>query len=259
VIPRLPAGWIVLLLALGYRVACGSVDETDVNALFDAGNQAYKEKNYQEAAEKFRSILETGIRNGQVEFNLGNAYFRLGQLGRSILHYERAHRLLPRHRDIVQNLKVARKQCEDQMEEEKRNAVVAFFSELSMRYTANEWATFASILLLAVGALITARTFCHGVSTRRRLRHLAVVAAIILVWSGSNAAVQVHRAAQREAIIVKPEVQVYAEPNPGHAQHLFLLHEGSKVRIQRSGGDWTLVQYAAGLRGWCEAAALVEI
>lgn len=250
---------LLLLLPILWEGTAGGT-ESSVEALLQAANQAYRNKEYQEAVQGYEQILETGIRHGVTEFNLANSYFRLGQLGKAILHYERAHRLLPRNRDILQNLNVARRQCEDQIEQEQSNAVVRFFAGIAFRLTANEWTGLTSAILFALGGVITARTFCQGLVARRRLRHIAVILVVVLVWFGMNAAVQINRLGQLKAVVLMPEVKVYAEPNPAaRDSHLFLLHEGSKVRIVRSEGEWMLVRYAPGLRGWCEGPALEPI
>lgn len=58
--------------------------------LFFKANQAYKGGRFEEAIDGYGQLLDAGYRNGQLYYNLGNAHFRLNQVGRAILNYERA-------------------------------------------------------------------------------------------------------------------------------------------------------------------------
>ncbi len=63
--------------------------------LFDAGNGAYEQGRFQDAAAAYEKILGYGVGDPRVLYNLANAYFKMGKLGAAILHYERALRLDP--------------------------------------------------------------------------------------------------------------------------------------------------------------------
>jgi len=254
--PALPLFAVWVLLSGAETVSAAD----DVAALFRDANARYREKDYAAAARMYRQIAAAGVRDGAVEFNLGNALFRGGNLGEAILHYERAHRLMPRNRDVLQNLRLARRQREDQVEESERNAVVRFFHGIASSLTVNEWSVVASVVLFLLGGILSARTLVTGPDMRRRLRHLAVVLAAAFVWSAASAAFQFEQLRRPVAIILSPELELYSEPNPPAEEgHLFLLHEGSRVDIVRSEGEWALVRYAPGLRGWCREEHLARI
>jgi len=81
------------------------------NKEYSAGQKAIAEKREQEAVEKFEhavqlyeELLKSGFINGQICYNLGNAYYRLGMSGKSIIYYRRAEELLPRNPDIKANI-----------------------------------------------------------------------------------------------------------------------------------------------------------
>src|SRR5262249_51298460 len=72
--------------------------------VFFRGNSLYSEERYAEAAAQYEQILNDGLASGNVYFNLGNAYFKAGDVGRAILAYERARRLIPGDPDLMANL-----------------------------------------------------------------------------------------------------------------------------------------------------------
>ena len=63
-------------------------------AFFDEGNRLYREGDYAGAVESYERIRESGFESGALHYNLGNAWFRLGEIGPAILHYERARRVM---------------------------------------------------------------------------------------------------------------------------------------------------------------------
>src|SRR5207237_6004412 len=75
---------------------------------FAKANQAYSEGRFQEAAEGYESLVQSGQRNTNLFYDLGNAYYRLGNFGKAILNYERALALDPRHPEADANLRLAR-------------------------------------------------------------------------------------------------------------------------------------------------------
>src|SRR5262249_60434838 len=48
---------------------------------------------YQQAIAGYEQLVAAGIHNAKLYYNLGNAYFRLNDLGHAILHYRRGLRL----------------------------------------------------------------------------------------------------------------------------------------------------------------------
>ncbi|MFQ5415033.1 MAG: hypothetical protein ACE5E6_11295, partial [Phycisphaerae bacterium] len=66
---------------------------------------------FQASAQSFAAVAASGVVNGRLEFNLANAYLKADDIGRAILHYRRAHRLMPRDPRLAENLKVARSRC----------------------------------------------------------------------------------------------------------------------------------------------------
>ena len=80
-----------------------AVAESPEEAFLRAG-RAYDAGRYDEAAQTYEDLLVRGIADPRVEFNLGNAEFRRGRIGSSILHFERARRLDPSDTEIRANL-----------------------------------------------------------------------------------------------------------------------------------------------------------
>ena len=75
---------------------------------FKSGIDQYNSADYPGAAESFSSIIDHGLKSGNVYFNLGNCRLKEGKIGQAILSFERARLFIPRDRDLVSNIGIAR-------------------------------------------------------------------------------------------------------------------------------------------------------
>ena len=91
---------LALLLLLGTQLHAGAAagQYNEANALYRAGNFAAARRSYLE-------VVDSGVEDARIYYNLGNACFKSGKLGEAILWYERARRLLPHDEDIEANLR----------------------------------------------------------------------------------------------------------------------------------------------------------
>ncbi|MBU0984796.1 MAG: tetratricopeptide repeat protein [candidate division Zixibacteria bacterium] len=127
----------------------------DIAQLFADGNRQYETKHYDSAIVSYSSILDEGQVSAAVYFNLGNAYFRSGDLGRAVLNYMRARRLDPSNDDIQTNLDFARRFTSIQMEGVKLNPVTSFLESIVAPYHLDLLAWIAAAcFVLFVGMLI---------------------------------------------------------------------------------------------------------
>jgi len=107
--------FVMILLLVIFCMHCGVKARNNQSAQEDffEANRAYKNDQFQEAIDGYLKLIENGFKNGHIYYNLGNAYFRIGDLGRAILFLERAHLLIPRDDDLLFNLAHARNQAVD--------------------------------------------------------------------------------------------------------------------------------------------------
>ncbi|WP_309400081.1 tetratricopeptide repeat protein [Cerasicoccus maritimus] len=72
---------------------------------FDQANALYAEGDYQQAIEAYQQLLPDH-QSASLHYNLGNAYYQLGDFGPAVLHFEKALALDPRNPDIRANLEL---------------------------------------------------------------------------------------------------------------------------------------------------------
>jgi len=118
---------IFILPILFFEGSCLAAETPSAEEFFFEANRAYKEGRYMEAIDGYRRLAEKGYATGHLYFNLGNAYFRFGQLGRAILNYKRAQLLIPRDADLNFNLRYAFDQTRDAVSPSQNFLNQAFF------------------------------------------------------------------------------------------------------------------------------------
>lgn len=240
----------LLLLAIG----CWPL--TFAQTTFDAANAAYADGRYDEAAELYQAMLDEQP-DAVLYYNLGNARFKQGELAQAILNYERALRLKPNYKDAQYNLQFAQSKITDNIVEQD------FFLSSWMRTVRNslsEYTWFVLSVSLFILALIGLLLFLLGREPwlRKTAFHVAWIALLFSLVSGLNAA-SLHKrdTLRNEAIITQGVVNAKSSPDRSGTD-LFTVHEGTKVTIRETIGEWSNVSVGQNV-GWIRTTCLERI
>jgi len=249
---RLP---VLLVVVVSLCISSASV--AGVTDTFREANALYESERYGEAADLYESIVESGFRSADVQYNLGNARYRSGDLGRAVLAYERALRIEPGHEDAAANLAFVQELLADRRTP-VGGALTEFFGRLDERLTSDRLALVACAFYFILFGVLTLRVLRGGLSPW--LARIAGVAAIALVFFGG---VLVYRVAQErshvQAVVMPDEVGVRTGPGDDFLME-FRLHEGTKVVVEERRGEWARVMLrGTDLEGWLPGEAVEEI
>ena len=213
-------------------------------------NQDYREGKFPEAVKGYRQLIRSGHDGPQIQYNLGNAWFRMNELGRAVLAYERARVAMPRDADLNYNLAHAQDQVVDAISPSRGFFSMAFFW-LPMVSAGELFWCFAILNLLLWTALLV------------RLFHSSewlfyALLLVLCLWLATGLSLgmkwaQVHN--DHRAVILEKEVAVLAGPHEGDTT-LFKLHEGAIVEQERSEDGWRLIRLPDKKRGWLPEEAL---
>lgn len=217
--------------------------------IFERGNRAYDAGRYEEAAEAYRTVQRYQIEDPRVEYNLGNAEFRLGNLGRAILHYERARRLDPSDSDLQANLAYARSLRLDRVPEPERPAVLAWLARRLDRLGSDRVAWILLALAWLACALLA---WGLAVPGRWRARHgwaLAALLSLLVILGGSWYGIEQRQAGNPKAVVVARLAEVLAGPGTNNAT-LATVHEGLDVEVWAEREEWLQVRLPNGVSGW---------
>lgn len=233
--------------------------------------EAYAAQRYDVAIAKLEAIVDSGIENENVYYDLGNAYFlisrhkdpelRANKLGRAILAYERALRLAPDFEDARYNLEVAREHAAARFG--KDTVVGAARDPLWMR--AVHWLPMQPLVwaFLALDALFFAVLIAVRFLNSGFLRTGLIVGDVFVGLAGACLGVLLfgqiyYREHVRMSVIVADEVTMREGPDPTRRE-MPRLHAGLRVVIVREQGGWALVRLANRAEGWIVKEAVEEI
>lgn len=223
---------------------------------FDIANAAYAEGRYEDAATIYQSLLDEQP-DATLYYNLGNARFKQGELAQAILNYERALRLRPNYKDAQYNLAFAQSKITDNIADQD------FFLSAwarAVRNSLNERTWFVLSICLFILALTGLLVFLLGREPwlRKTAFHIAWIALLFSLIAGLNGA-SLHKrdTLRNEAIITQGVVNAKSSPDRSGTD-LFTVHEGTKVTIRETLGEWSNV-HVGNNEGWIRTSCLERI
>ena len=246
---------LVLLVAVGAPQVAHGQDE-----LLQQGNQFYQAEDWSEAISAYENLLAAGFEGADLYYNLGNAYFKKGELGRSILNWERAAAIQPGEPDLRANLDLAGSLTIDVIEPLPEFWLLGVWSWWLhlIPYTALVLFVGGSWLLLAGGSIT--RILGRSDGSSRWGTRAASVGAVVLVLAGANLVVRELGLGQADrGVILLEAVQVRSAPSEDEDLTLFEIHEGTRVRIDQRAGLWAEIVLEDGKVGWVPVEAMEVI
>ncbi|MFQ5499322.1 MAG: tetratricopeptide repeat protein [Candidatus Zixiibacteriota bacterium] len=231
--------------------AMGQQDE------FEMANKFYEQRDYESAIRMYRSVLNQGVESAPLHFNLGNAYFKDGDLGRAVLYYMKARRLDPSDVDISHNLEFARRYSRVQMEGVKLNPVSSFFESVVAGYRLDVMAWVSSIFFVMVICLIAVM---KALSLSSPVVRIFVVISLTLAVVASSLTTFKYRTdyLTRRAVIVAEEAPVFTGPSEQADQELDAA-PGLIVEILGESDGFYNVLFENKRRGWLQKQLVAEI
>jgi tetratricopeptide (TPR) repeat protein len=240
---------ILLILALG--IGMQLLPQTDsVQQKLELANTYYNKAIYDSAIIAYHSVMDDAYESVALYYNLGNTYFKLRDFPSAILYYEKARKLDPADPDILFNLQVANGLIVDKIDPLPQMFYRIWWNRFYAMFDADTWAWLSVIGFLLTLALI----LLYLLSNRMALRKLGFFAGIFSLFLTVGAfglASQKYYYTQQtnEAIVFTPTITVKSSP-AANSVDLFVLHEGSKVRLLDEVGAWKKIKIANGSIGW---------
>jgi tetratricopeptide (TPR) repeat protein len=241
---------MVVSLAVLLQIARGSSEnEMRFERTFADAARAYDANRLPDAISGWESLVGAGQDLPEVLFNLGNAYYRNGNIGKAILAYRQAQRLAPRDPDIRANLGFAAQTAGIALPE--RKPVAALLLDISR----HEWLAWGStcfwLLFLSLAAWISWPRFRFA--TRPACAGLAALLMVAL------AGLWMHRDLRQtpECVVMAGGQKVLSGPLDS-ATPILAAPEGAIIRKLDQRGAWIEVQYDA-TRGWLPATAATPV
>lgn len=203
-----------------------------------AANKLYAAGHYNEAIQVYEQLLNYEIQDSVIYFNLGNAYFQNGDLGRAILNYQRATKLDPRDGDIRANLDLARSLTTDQFSSTPEGPL-KILAEITSRWLShNEIALFALAAWLSFIWMLIARSGLSSGEMKKLLGYAAVILLFIVLISSASLGTRIYlENNQADGVIIAPVVAVHDQPVQAEATDIN-LYSGTEVKLFEHQDQW---------------------
>lgn len=210
---------------------------------------------YRESVMRFERIVKEGeIENGKLYYNIGNAYFRMKDIGRAILNYRRAEQYIPNDPNLQQNLEYARSRRADRIDtpQKKRILKTLFFwhYDISSRTRAVIFAfCFATLWLSAAIRLFVRKSFL--------IRLVLIQGILSAMFLGSLLVEVAHRHRVRSGVVVAGEVVARKGDSKTYEPSFKEpLHAGTEFVLAEDRGEWRHIKLVDGRTCWVQSKAV---
>ena len=223
----------------------------EILALYEKARVQYQRGNFDAALHDYLRILEMGRLSPALLFNIGNCYYRRGDLPRAILFYRWASYLAPSDPDIQANLQFVLSRCSAEPPPADRLPI-----RLLRRISLLQW---GAILVAAYWALCFAGAL-YLISQRKSalLRFAISTLAALLLLAAAGMAAWSPLFRHPEAVVIAPNTQVNYAPLPRSTTR-FYLPQGTIVRLIREQSGWSRISAGSHGVGWVRSDRIIPI
>jgi tetratricopeptide (TPR) repeat protein len=248
---RLCRGCFATMLVLGmlFALQTGHAQFGETLEVVSQANRAYAAEDFETAIALYEGLLNEGVTDAMVHFNLATIYDQSGQIGLALLNYRRAQQQTPRDSELsVRISEIQNNRLNLQVEE---TVIVDRLGTLvSPVMTTTEFTVVGFVLWLiwfGLGTFSVMRLNMR-IALRPVLIVFSVVMLAIVVLLGCRLYIEAYRPA---AVITAGRVPVLSGPDEGYLE-LYELSEAAELRVTHQEGAWMRIVLPDGRKGWLQ-------
>ncbi len=217
-------------------------------------NKLYNDGNYESAMEKYEYLTDSGIRNHIIYYNLGNCYFKIGKLGKTILFYKRAQKLRPNDSDINFNLDFVRARRVDEVKTSQLPKIVISFLNLLKYPSINILSIITTFLYFGLASIICLSLFgkMKLTPTLKIALPIALVLTLTIFWGNLT------RINKQEGVLLDKIAEVRSGPSEDYTL-IFTIHEGMEIKVLECQGEWAKIVLPNGFEGWLKTNQIGKV
>jgi tetratricopeptide (TPR) repeat protein len=259
---------LAAILVMGsFAMESCALDKAGVWNLYREGESSFRQANellptdpararglFQKAALCFETVSrDGGIQNGRLFYNIGNIYFRLGDIGRAILNYRRAERFIPNDINLQQNLNYARSRRVDRIDPKPETQVLRtlFFWHYDLGGMTRAW------LLAAVSGLLWISAGMILLKRKAWLRYATISCAGLSLMLACSLAVEFYRQSHVRSGVILEKEAIGRKGDSATFEPTFKepLHMGAEFTLVEERKGWFHIELADGRRCWIPESA----
>lgn len=231
-------------------------------------DSAYNQQDYNTAVRLYHQAMNNEGVSPQLYYNLGNTYYRLGKLGRSVLYYRRALNLDPSFSEARDNLAFVNTQILDKPEDDS-SFLGNLHRSILEKLSPNAWAWTAFALFAITLILAALYVFSSSIALRKVgffggfIFLVIFIYALVIAHQSSSGAFNTSY-----AVIITPTSNLSTSPGGQNENSKIIpLHEGTVVEItdsivlpgETSSPLWYNVKINNSTSAWARSADLERI
>ncbi|MCF7858214.1 MAG: hypothetical protein K9N07_02660 [Candidatus Cloacimonetes bacterium] len=226
------------------------IGENQIDDIFNQAISSYENRDFESALEKFVLIENQGVINADLYYNIGNCYFRLNSIGRSILYYKLALKVKADHLAARRNLEHALSITKDAQKLETENVFRSFWLKAFNSISLNLLAILTLVIFFVIVVLISMMIGIY----RNRENAIPIFVTILFIFVFVillivNVVKWQEYHSKDEAVLLSPSALGYSGPGEDFTR-VFTIHEGIIFNIEKEDGSWCLIKLKNGLGGW---------
>ena len=248
--------WIISLFLVGMLLCPVSIAQENPHATLSQAKIAYDAGDYETSITLYQSVIEQGVGDSTVYFNLGNAYYESGQLGWALVNYRRTQQISPRDAGINANIALVRaERLNYQSGEASWVDRLAVSTEDMTTLPELGWTMLGlwTVWFMFITAWVLRREW------RLRLRGMLVITGLILLIGLLLFSSRLYVAHPRpRAVIIDLSTQAMSGPGDDYLP-MFELFDATEIRILDVRDQWVRFVLPDGRQGWIQSLAVEDI
>ena len=243
--------YVLAFLFVAIPSALSAQNSSYADSLWNSANKAYAEGRWEEAIAGYEKISGMGLESAALYCNAGDACFKSGNIPMAILNYERALKIDPSYEDARYNLELLNEMIQDRIEPVPEFILKVWLKDICWIMDSDAWAIAFLVFMALTMAMALLFVLSPSVSGRRAGFFTGIVVLLFAaaslgfsLWQKNDYMKQDH------AIVMSPVSAVKSSPTSELSSDLFVLHEGTKVKIIDQVGQWNNIELADGRQGW---------
>jgi len=190
---------------------------------------------------------------------MGNAYFKNNDIPSAILYYEKARKLAPNDEDINFNLSIANSMIVDKIEKVPKMFYQKWWSYFYNMFDADTWTVISIVSWIVLLIFITVFILAKTRGTKKMSFYFGMLFLLVsLATFGLASQKYYYGKEHKEAIVFTPTITAKSSPT-GSAVDLFVIHEGTKVKVVDDVQGWVKIKLPDGSVGWLPGDAVKRI
>lgn len=242
---------IILLFISGYTNAQSS------EVLFEKGNQAYNNKQYEKALNSYLQIKNKKDISADLYYNIGNTYFRLNDYANAILYYERGILLKPYDDNLNTNLKVAKARLKSDVYIMPNFFLVDWWNNISNLFIPSTW-TIVSIIMLLIACTLFIFYYFSFNNKKLFFYTFLLISALFLVSCFAGLTRQKQIQSKDNAIVFSETTMGKDSPDENSTDKIKIV-KGQKIKIVDKSNKWIKIKTEDGKEAWIENKNIVII